>query len=95
MKIGEKVCISVQALYNTYGENLSCCGIDNNSRESSINYYDLYNGFGKLVCMDGEECIIDDIDNKNETVTLINECGEETTTFCLSFEEYGTAVFNG
>lgn len=92
---GMKVCISVQALYNKYGENLCYCGIDCNNREDSVNYCDLYNGFGKLVCMDGEECIIDDIDDKNEIITLMNEHGDEAAVFQLSFEEYRTAVFNG
>lgn len=93
MKIGDRVNISVQALYDKYGENLSCCGIDNNSREG--NYCDLYNGFGEIACMDGEQCTINDVDNNSETVTLINTEGDYAVVFQLSFKEYKTAVFNG
>lgn len=96
MKIGDKVYISIKALYEKYGENLDYCGIShhiNDENNSNFDTYDLYNGFDKLVCMDGEGCTVDSIDNNSESVRLINENGEEVETFYLSFDEYKTAAF--
>lgn len=96
MKINDKVCISIKALYDKYGECLNFCGINrivNDKNNSNYDIYELYNGFDKLVCMDGEGCTIINIDNNNESVKLVNKNGETDEVFSLSFDEYKMAVF--
>lgn len=44
-----EVCISVEALYEKYGERLWKCRI-----EADETYYDLYNSSNELACCDGE-----------------------------------------
>ena len=61
--LNDTVCISIESLYDRYGENLSHGGIVYTPKgvdNESCSYYDLYNGFGVLDCMDGEECVIVD-----------------------------------
>lgn len=91
-KIGEVVCISVLTLYNVFGENLDYCGIDYISDlKSSDRIFELYDGFGNLVCMDGEECLITDV--TDSYIVLSNEYGESDTYFKLSYREADVAIF--
>lgn len=81
-----KTCISVEALNNKLGEDLSFCKI-----KAEGNYYDLLTVESGIVCMDGEECEI--LSSNDEVVELSNSNGEQTTTFKLTKEEYKVATF--
>lgn len=92
-KVNDTVCISIEGLYNKYGENLCYGGIvytQKGVNNEDCSYYDLYNGFGVLDCMDGEVCKIIGIDD--EKYVLLNENGEEDRIFYLSIEEFEVAT---
>lgn len=90
MKQGEKVCISVKALFDEYGENLERTEIRHTS-DGENEYYDLYDPFFGLLCADGEECTICAIDGEN--VMLENQNGTISSYFWLTTQELQTAVF--
>ena len=83
----KEVGISVETLYNEYGNILTYGTI----RTEEDNYYDLITNDGDLACMDGEICHV--MYNNEDDVILINEEGEENFTFRLTKEEFGIAVF--
>lgn len=85
----ETVCISVQALYDKYGENLpSGNTIDVVSWEG---YYDLRDEHGNLVCMDGEECeVVYELSSR--MYKFVNRNGEYDATFYLTKEEVDIAT---
>ena len=86
----EFVCVSVQALYNEYGEDLTYNEIEVSDSTTHGKYYDLYADSG-LVCMDGEECEV--IARTNNSILLANRNGEVDTHFELSSEEFERATF--
>ena len=82
-------CISVQALYNKYGENLpSGNTVDVDSWEG---YYDLRDACGNLVCMDGEECEVV-YELASRMYKFANREGEFDTTFYLTPDEFKVAT---
>lgn len=82
--INREVCISVKLLYEKYGNDLSFCSI-----RVDEDYYDLVIN-EQVVCMDGEECIINKHTEKG--YVLSNHNGEVTTTFFLTDEEFKIGV---
>ena len=78
--------ISVKALYEEYGENLTYCKIEKTEDENET-YYDLFNSKGMLSLMDGEEAEI--LSTINDTYKLIGD----TYIFELTPEEFGIATF--
>ena len=56
--------------------------------------YVLYNEFGELCCLDGEECMIDHLVAGTEDIyDLRNDNGETTVHFMLSEDDLGIATF--
>lgn len=91
----ETKCISVQALYEKYGEQLTNVKIDYISKgeeNPDCDYYDLYDRYGQLVCMDGEVCEV--VSHENGVWTLINSDGEYDIEFELTDEEMEIACFD-
>lgn len=83
------VCISVQALYEIFGENLRL----NTISTEDDGFYDLYNEHGELACMDGEEVSITE---KGDTyISFVNNSGEYSVYFALSHEEAKIAIIGG
>lgn len=86
-KEGMKVICSVSALYGKYSSG----GLQDNTieytNEDGSEYFDLYNDYKEIACMDGEECIIIEIDEWTRHVRLENSNGEKTTYFSLTFDE--------
>ena len=88
------VCISIASLHNSkYGNNLpSGNHIEISHCNGGDYYYDLYDKHGNLVCMDGEECeVVYELSSRMYKFT--NRNGEFDTTFYLTKEEVGEAVF--
>lgn len=97
----EKVCISLAALHNKFGDNLpsgnrievSYCDSDSfycNSFNGCY-YYDLYDQHENLVCMDGEECEVM-YEPSSRKYKFINREGEIDSVFYLTKEEVDEAV---
>ncbi|MBP0985312.1 MAG: hypothetical protein J6A19_16490 [Oscillospiraceae bacterium] len=72
-----EVCISVEALYEKYGERLWKCRI-----EADETYYDLYNSSNELACCDGETAVIDRV--TNDSITFVNTEGGTPKSFTLT-----------
>lgn len=84
---GTTVCISIQALYDsfqhlTFGKIIPDLG--------DTGYYDLYNENGELACMDGEEVTIEQVGE--HLITFRNDNGESSVHFALTYKEAETAV---
>jgi hypothetical protein len=83
------VCISVKALYDEIGDNLTYGKIE---VSEDGKYFDLYNNDNSLVaCMDGEEVIV--IHTNDNYMELLNSNGEIDMNFKLSKEEFEVATF--
>ena len=89
--VNESVGISVKTLYDTYGEHLTYGRIEKNVDESK-EYYDLYNDKGVMSIMDGEQAIV--VSNDNDSFTLASVEDTNDSTFKLSKDEFGIAVFS-
>lgn len=89
--IGQKVCISVQQLYEKYGRILSYTTIDACNDEDHVNYCDLLDLYGNLMSMDGETCTVVEVDS--DSIKLMNAYGDSDTFFRLSNEEASIAIF--
>ncbi len=88
---GMSVCVSVKALYEnmsdlTFGHIIPDC------EDGVMKYYDLYNEDDELACLDGEECMIDQVGQV--LITLRNINGDGTVYFTLTREEADIAIFN-
>lgn len=84
----ETVTISLETLYNKFGEDL-CYNEIEKEVDGDTEYFDLYeNG---LVCMDGETCSVGF--RNDDKVTLINSDGEVDKYFSLSTEEFEYGCF--
>lgn len=86
----ETVCVQIKMLYLGLGETLSFTEIRFSSEEG-VEYYDLFDTMGELVCMDGESCNV--LATSSDSVLLQNFNGEEQKKFFLSKAEYDIAVF--
>lgn len=86
MNINTTVCISVQALYEAFGENLQL----NTIAAEDDGYYDLYNEHGELACMDGEEVSI--TQTGDVYISFVNSNGEYSVYFGLTHEEAKIAI---
>lgn len=83
------VCISIEALYDKYGNNTSVNTI-NVSHSNGCEYYDLYNKDGELACMDGETVTV--FQENEHFVSFVNKYGETDVFFDLTPEEAETAI---
>ena len=83
-------CISIEALFNKYSNNLPSGNYIEVSYGEDMCYYDLRDKHSNLVCMDGEECEIAYAGYGYYALT--NKEGEIDTTFILTMEEVGKAV---
>lgn len=93
LKEGQKVTVSVQALYDSgipleYGR----IEVENDDSGKVVNYCDIYNEDGELACMDGETCIIEQIGTVS--ITLVNNYGESTVLFALTKKESDIAIYD-
>lgn len=88
---GMKVCVSVKALYEDE-QDLTFGHIIPDFEDGEVRYYDLYNEDDELACLDGEECIIDQVGKA--LITLRNTNGDGTIYFTLTREEADIAIFN-
>lgn len=80
--------ISLEKLYNKYGSKLTY-GEIHKTVDNESEYYDLYHN-NRLVCMDGEECLIKHV--SEEVVNIVNENGENDMEFQLSYDEFMVGV---
>lgn len=76
--------ISLEKIYNKYGSELTY-GKIHKTVDNESEYYDLYYN-NRLVCMDGEECLIKYVSEK--VVNLVNKNGEKFMEFKLSYDEF-------
>lgn len=90
-KVGEKVCISVNAMIDGDADmDYVDIVTDHDEKEK---FYMLFNEFGELCCLDGEECTIDHIVNGTTDVyDLVND-NDGTVHFMLSEHDLDIAVF--
>jgi len=91
MKHGEKVCISVKALFEEYGENLEDVEI-RHTTEDDEEYFDIYDPFFGVLCSDGEECRISSIDGEKVLLEGYHDANV-VSFFWLTVPEFKTAVF--
>ena len=90
--VGEKVGISIEALINE-SANMDFVDIVT-EHDGEEKFYMLYNEFGELCCLDGENCIIDHIVNGTTDIyDLANDNGECIVHFMLSEHDLDIAVF--
>lgn len=82
------VCISVQNLYETFGDNLRL----NTISTEDDGYFDLYNEHGELACMDGEEVNI--TETGDTYISFVNNNGEYSVYFALTHEEAKIAIID-
>ena len=91
-KIGERVCISVDAMIDGDAEMEFVDIVTDHDGDGT--FYSLYNEFGELCCLDGEECTIDHIVAGTEDVfDLVNNNGETSVHFMLSKNDMDIAIF--
>ncbi len=88
-KQGMKVTVSVKDLFES-GADLYGMYIETEENENGeTDYWDLHNGNGYVVCMDGETCLI--ISEDEKWVTLRNDDGEVPMFFTLSLKAASVA----
>ena len=85
------VCISIQALYEKFGNKLTYTTIDKTG-EGEHQYFDIYNLYDDMIaCCDGE--CVQIIEENENVITFLNTDAEKDIKFELSREEFETAVF--
>lgn len=84
--------LSIQSLYETFGEKLTYGYITTEQDDRGGFYYDFHNRYGKLACCDGETVEI--LGKENGVYTLLSDCSLEEDTFCLTEDELNYAVIN-
>lgn len=85
------VCINIENLYNTFGNDLMFNKIKHTEQNDDDNeYFDLIDFYGTLVCMDGEEVFI--LDKNQSIVFLLNQNGENDCIFALTRKEFNIAT---
>lgn len=91
-EIGKNVCISVNSLINGDADmEFTDIVTDHDGEET---FYMLFNEFGDLCCLDGEECVIDHIVNGTADIyDLVNNNGDCAVHFMLSEHDLDIAVF--
>ncbi len=90
--VGERVCISIDTMINEDADMDFVDIVTDHDGEET--FYMLYNEFGELCCLDGEECTIDHIVNGTTDIyDLANDNGECTVHFMLSEHDLDIAVF--
>lgn len=87
---GMSVFVSVKALYDRE-DDLMLGHIIPDFENDEMMYYDLYNEYGELACLDGESCIISQIGNG--LITLRNDNGDGSVYFALTSDEARVACF--
>lgn len=74
--------------------NEQCIGknvaVSPNDYDESKNdgYYDVYDSTGRIIYMYGESVQIVSYDEQNQTVTMYNDCNEDTANFTISYNQY-------
>lgn len=90
--IGTRVCISIDAMIDGDADMKFVDIVTDHDEDGT--WYKLYNEFGELCCLDGEECTIDHIVNGTEDVyNLVNNNGGDTVHFMLSERDLDIATF--
>jgi len=84
-KEGLEVSINVEQLNFSFGNKLSYGTI-----ETDDDYFDLYNTDGNIACMNGEECVIEQVGEV--LITLVNQNGEGDIHFTLTRSEADAAI---
>lgn len=86
-KEGMLVTCSVSLLYEKYNAG----GLQDNTiehtKEDDYEYFDLYNDHKEKACMDGETCLIIEINEWTRHIRLKNSDGERDAYFSLTFDE--------
>lgn len=89
--IGEVVCISIDSLIRGNAD-MDYVDIATN-HDGKEKFYMLYNEFGDLCCLDGEECTIDHIVNGTTDVYDLVNRSDGDVHFLLSEHDLNIAVF--
>lgn len=87
--VGETFCINLQELYDSFA-CLKYGHIVPDFEDGEMVYYDLYNDEDDLACLDGEGCVVYDVDD--EAITFRNQNGECDVLFKLTFAEADVAI---
>lgn len=82
--------ISIQNLYEKFGEKLSHGYITTEENGSGGHYYDFHNRDGNLACCDGETVAV--LSKENGVYKLLSDCALEEVPFTLNAEEFGIAA---
>jgi len=90
-EIGQKVCISVDAMIDGDAEMEFVDIVTDHDGEGT--FYMLFNEFGELCCLDGEECMIDHIVNGTTDVYDLVNRNDGDVHFMLSKHDLDIAVF--
>ena len=85
-----KMCLSIFALNEKLGDNLTYTRIEYSCDEDG-EYYDLYNEHDELCCVDGEDVLL--LNDKDGVITFINQNGLKGIEFRLTLKECLVASF--
>lgn len=90
-EIGKKVCISIDAMIDGDADmEFVDIHTDHDGRET---FYMLFNEFGELCCLDGEECTIDHLVNGTTDVYDLVNHADGDVHFMLNEHDLDIAVF--
>lgn len=84
--------LSIQSLYETFGEKLTFGYITIEKCDGKDHYFDFHNRDGNLACCDGETIQI--LRKENGIYTLMSECSLEEVPFELTEDELNIAVIS-
>ena len=89
--LNKTACISIQALYEKFGNKLTYTIIDKTG-EGEHQYFDIYNLYDDMIaCCDGE--CVQIIEENENVITFLNTDADKDIKFELSRKEFETAVF--
>lgn len=86
----QEVGVSVETLYKHFGSKLRYCTIEVENQEPQVAYYDLINEKGVIACMDGEECVVMEVEGDK---VFLNVCNGEPVMFTLTKTEAEIGIF--
>lgn len=89
--LGKRVSLSIQTLYEHFGERLKCGNYIQRTVDGDNTYFDLRTDAQGIVCCDGEEVLVNSITGNH--ICCLNDSGEDNAVFELTKEEFGIATF--
>ena len=88
--MNKKVCVSLKNLYETGNPLKDRSLVIKKEETGKLEWFDLYNSSGRIICMDGEACEV--VSVGNDFAVLLNREGTRIEKFALSKEEFKIAT---